>query len=184
VALLERAGIACTITKQPSDWYRSIPLVRQYLDTGVSPLSSETLALLAAADRMMHIETTVEPLLRRGTWVLSNRYVYSSYGFFKVRGADADFVVAVNSRVPKPDFGILIHIDPETAVRRVAKRDKGNVKFEEKDFTYLKLVQEELLRVWPPEFCVVDGMRSVDEVRAEIAAYVMTQLQRPPEDEE
>src|SRR5580658_2667561 len=79
---LQSNGIGCSLTKQPSDWYRQQEFVRNYLDFGVLPCEQSTLAMFAAADRMFHIETVIEPRLTSGGYVLCDRYVYSSLAYF------------------------------------------------------------------------------------------------------
>lgn len=173
---IRASGRDVMCTRQPSDWYRNLPEVRAYLDSGASPLSPGTIALLAAADRMMHLETVVEPALVSGTHVICNRYVYSSYGYFHARGVDREFVADINSAVPKPDLGIFLRTDPLIAVRRVMERGERR-KFEEKSAAYLKKVQDEMLRTWPEGLLVVDGAQPVREISSEIESYVLPKLQ-------
>src|ERR1039457_2859894 len=80
---MQAQGIACTTTRQPTDFYRKHPLVQELFTTGSSHASAETLALLAATDRMLHLDLVIFPLLSSGTSVICNRYVYSSFGYFK-----------------------------------------------------------------------------------------------------
>jgi dTMP kinase len=170
------AGHDVTCTRQPSEWYRKLPEVRTYLDTGQSALSPTAIALLSAADRMMHIDTVILPAVRCGVHVICNRYVYSSFGYFKARGIDPEFVANINAAVPEPDMGVLLKIDPSVAVRRVSERGEDR-KFEEKSADYLESVQQEMLRVWPDRFLVVDAEQPVGEIADQIASYVMQSLQ-------
>lgn len=171
---LTEAGIDFILTKQPTDWYREIPAIKNYLKTGKTELAPDTVALLSAADRMLHINTVVEPSLRRGVSVISNRYVYSAYGYLALRGVDPEFIKAINSRAPQPDLGIMIRIDPYEAVARIAKRDADKANFEEKDPRHLAKVQHEMLRLWPDDFLVVDGSQPAKQIAQQVANYVLT----------
>ena len=170
---LSREKLDFVLTKQPTDWYRNNPIVRRYLDKGSSDCRIETIGLVAAADRMLHIDTFIEPALASGTHVICNRYVYSTYAYFEARGADSAFIAAVNSRVPVPDCGILLQIDPSATVQRIRDRDGDSLKFEERDSGYLAIVQEHLLRNWPDSFCVADGSLPVEDVYATIRRYLV-----------
>lgn len=176
VNFLEDRGFHCLVTKQPSDWYRSQPSVRRFLDDGVRLCSQETLGLLAAADRMQHIETVIAPALAEGVHVVCNRYVYSTYAYFTARGADMEFIRAINSRVPAPDVGILLMIDPEESIARIRRRDGDRNKFEERDAGYLGVVQDALRLHCPPWFLVAEAQRSEDELRTAIAAHIESML--------
>lgn len=62
------------LTKQPTDYYRQDLRVREYLDNGQCG-SMEALAMLAATDRIWHIKTLIEPSLKGGVSVISDRYL-------------------------------------------------------------------------------------------------------------
>jgi dTMP kinase len=172
VNYLRQRGLNVATTKQPTDWYRNHPVAREYLQNGVLPCQPETLGLLAATDRMLHIETEIRPLLNAGTHVICNRYVYSTYAFFAARGADMQFIEAINCRVPEPDLGILLTIDPEVSVRRVRERDASNIKFEERDARYLQRVQDELMRRWPKHFFIGNGEQDKEVIFSQIVSYI------------
>jgi dTMP kinase len=176
VGTLRAHGVPCEGTKQPTDWYRTMPAVREFLDTGRSSVSPDTLALIAAADRMLHLETYVHPRLASGVTLVCNRYVYSSYGYFTVRGVEPAFLTAVNSRVPAPDLGVFLTIPGDEAVRRVAARDGAGAKFEERNAEYLDRVQDEMLAHWPAHFPVVNGCLSREEIAALISDYVVSRV--------
>lgn len=174
--ILSRASVEFVTTKQPTNWYRNLECVRSFLQSGTTECDVNTIALLAAADRMQHIDTIIRPNLVAGRWVVCNRYVYSTFAYFEARGADLDFVRMINSKVVQPDLGILITVDPGVAVQRVRERDKGDVKCEERDPDYLGRVQESLLRHWPSENPVFDGNQDIGAVAASIEKYILQHL--------
>ncbi len=169
---LRANGRPVHVTKQPTDFYRSHVDVRRFLNTGECGVSVDTIALIAAMDRMLHIEKDILPRLRAGEWVVCNRYVYSSYAYFKCRGADYGLVRAINSKVIKPDFGVLLTLPPKIAVERIYRRDGGSRKFEERDPAYLGGVQEVLKSVFPEDFIQIDGQLPMDDVLSRAVEYV------------
>lgn len=170
-ALAEK-GISVYCTKQPTDFYRQHPDIRKFLQTGQSDLSVDTIALVAAMDRMLHIEKEVLPRLRRGMWVICNRYVYSTYAYFECRGADMDFVRSMNRLVPAPDYGFLLKLPPEIAIERVRQRDGGKAKFEERDAKYLGKVQELLDQAMPNELCRLDATEPAGQLLMKAKSYL------------
>lgn len=179
VRALGALGIETHATRQPSNWYRGLPWVRAYLDHGRNECSPAALALLAAADRLIHCETEIGPRIESGHWVVSDRYVYSSYALFRMRGVPEEFVRAINSRVPAPDAGILLVIDPEEAHRRLYQRESGRVKYEERNVSLLRKAQDELLAVWPKEFLVADASIEKERLAGEILEYLKALLPAP-----
>lgn len=152
-------------TRQPSDFYRNHPQVRQFLDTGKSSSSKETIALIAATDRMLHIENTILPRLRDGEIVICDRYVYSTYAYFKARNVDEKFVRELNKYVPEPDLGIFLKVDSKVAIQRILDRDGSSRKFEEKNPDYLDLVQDYLGECIGTMFVTLDSNLPHDEVK-------------------
>jgi dTMP kinase len=151
-------------TRQPTDAYRKNSDVRQYLDTGESNISINTLAMLAATDRMLHIEKIILPQIESGAYVICDRYVYSTYAYFQARGANMTFVKTINQFVPPPDAGIFLNIDVNIAMQRTLKRDGTNRKFEEKNLHYLERVQDYLKSSLPTCFAIIDGAQPESQI--------------------
>lgn len=155
--MLRNNNIDYLITKQPSDYYRQHPEVRRYLDTGQCGVTMETLAVLSASDRMIHMDKVIEPALAQGKWVICNRYVYSAYAYFSARGVDLGFVQALNSKVREPDYGLLIDLPAAISCERVRNRDGDNSKFEEKNVEFMEGVRQTLIDIFPKKYCKIDG---------------------------
>lgn len=79
-------------------------------------------ALLMMADRAEHVARIVAPALKRGDWVVSDRFVgstlaYQGWG----RGLDADELLYLSSWASQgiqPDLTILLVVSPHEALRR------------------------------------------------------------------
>ncbi len=160
------------ITKQPTDSYRNNSDVRSFLDTGKSSISINTLAMLAATDRMLHIEKVIIPNLMNGFHVICDRYVYSTYAYFQERGADLDFVKILNKYVIKPDAGIFLKIDIDVAMARVLNRDGMSRKFEEKDPLKLDRIQNYLKRYIPDYFKIIEAQEDEHTIFTEAIKYL------------
>lgn len=79
-ALAER-GIDCFVTREPggSPGAEAIRALLLEGDGGDWPIEAE--ALLFAAARADHVEKTILPALEQGRWVLSDRFVDSSFAY-------------------------------------------------------------------------------------------------------
>ena len=60
--LLDR-GYSVLATKQPSDFYRKHPAVRNFFRTNLPEGGMESLVMLSALDRQFHLRTVIEPAL-------------------------------------------------------------------------------------------------------------------------
>ena len=78
--ILETLDIEFIITKEPGGGPLGKDLRKILLDkkTFISP---EVELLLMMADRKNHIDNIVEPSLEKGVWVISDRYLDSSYAY-------------------------------------------------------------------------------------------------------
>ncbi len=155
-------------TRQPTDSYRSHPLIRAYLDHGDMSLGMVGIALLAAADRQHHVRTVIAPALAAGQWVITDRYVYSTFAFFTARGLDQRFVRIINSDVPRPDLSVLLDLAPEAARERVQRRDGRVLKHEERSLEFMGRVRRGFLENRDDSFLTVDATASTLANAAEI----------------
>src|SRR3954470_6527968 len=112
-------------------------LIRQVLQrrlfvpdaTGPRNFDWSTMALLFAADRMDHLDSTVAPALRTGAVVISDRYDLSSLAYQSVTahtGADPiPWIRQLNAQALRPDLTIVIDVPAEVAEER--RRARGGV---------------------------------------------------------
>ena len=147
---LRSQGYGVLQTSEPSK-DRIGNFIRRYAERNDSRLTPETEALLFAADRFEHVKTVIEPALRKGRIVISDRYLYSSLAYQGAGGLEVDWIREMNRFAPKPDLGILLDILPEFSLQRVNRR---KTVFEDSDYLrkvrniYLKLVEKgELVRI-------------------------------------
>ena len=173
---MEAAGHSFVQTKQPTDFYRKNVFVQAYLKDGDDSIGMNGLALLAAADREVHMARLVRPTLARGHHVLCNRYVYSSIAYFSARGVDSDFVRLINRHVQVPDLTILTDISPSLARERVIARDGPTLKFEERELDFMKIVQQTFLKLANPSFLVLDGSLPAEKLHHQVIQRVSALL--------
>ena len=147
--------------------------IRRYAERNDSRLTPETEALLFAADRFEHVKTIIEPALRRGRIVISDRYLYSSLAYQGAGGLEVDWIREMNRFAPKPDLGILLDILPEFSLQRVNRR---KTVFEVSD--YLRKVRNIYLQlVEGGELVRIDADKPRKAVQAEVFSLVQELLE-------
>jgi dTMP kinase len=130
-------------------------------------------ALLFAADRIEHLEREVLPALDEGNIVISDRYVYSSLAYQGAAGLSLEWIEKINEHALKPDLGVFIDIELETAMNRLkAKKSvmENTATLQKVRHVYMKFVAKgELVRI--------DGNRAKAEVAEALADVVLKFLE-------
>lgn len=116
-------------TKQPTNAVRESDIFRTYMDNpNHDAYDYRSLSLLAASDRLQHVNKVVEPQMAEGKIVISDRYFYSCLANLRARGFENDeWIYEIAESVVKPDIAFFFDVPVETAVKRVRSR------IEEKD---------------------------------------------------
>ena len=117
-------GIDVVLTKEPGGT-RSGRTLRRMLLQGAS-LDPMTELLLYAADRREHVRQVIEPALRAGRAVISERFTastvaYQGYG----RGLDLKLIEMLNKAAAgrvRPDLTVILDIQPEKARARMSEK--------------------------------------------------------------
>ena len=182
VAHLRRRGRAAHGTREPSAGPVG-RLLREMLAGGHAPapgqrVAGDTMALLFAADRRDHLDREIEPMLRAGSDVVSDRYLLSSLAY---QGEEADrlWVRQLARDLRDPDLTILLEVPIAVAAERRARAGRPVERYDAD--SYLAKVAfnyRELAAVEGDEgdVVVLDGTASVDHVAEAIAGIVDTRL--------
>lgn len=177
-------GLAAHVTAEPSAGPVG-SIIRQVL-TGrlvvrsrdiVAPPSWRAMSLFFAADRLDHVESEIEPNLRDGVNVVSDRYVYSSVIYQSVSSGTEDsipWIKELNRYAKKPDLVLYLRVRPDEALRRRSERDRSAELFDD------PAMQRRLAEAYDRlpdlfsdhEIAVIDGNRDVAEVAAECWRHV------------
>ena len=151
-----------------------------------SAFEAQTMALLFAADRLDHLAAEVEPLLRDGAVVLSDRYDLSSlaYQSASARGADPAETIAwirsLNRHARRPDVTVVLDVSPEVAEARRRSRG-GSAELYDDEGLQARLASayraaESLV---PGDVVLhVDGDAPADEVTAAVVAALAPYVER------
>ncbi|MBC3868646.1 dTMP kinase [Undibacterium oligocarboniphilum] len=142
----------------------------------------ETEALLMFAVRREHIAQVIEPALKRGDWVISDRFTDASFAYQGGgRHLSLEKLNVLEQWVHphlQPDLTLLFDVPLEVARARLnATRDLD--KFEQEKATFFADTRNEYLRraaEFPQRFRIIDSTRSIDEIRVQIDVLIDTLL--------
>jgi dTMP kinase len=170
---LERSGVEVVATREPG----GTPLAEQIrtllLEVREEPMAGLTELLLVFAARAQHIDQVIEPALRRGAWVLCDRFTDASYAYQGGgRELDAGVIAKLEALVHgrlQPDLTLYLDLPPAAAAVRLEGRELDRFERERADFfervraTYLERARR-LARIR-----VIDASAALEVVQRNIA---------------
>lgn len=159
------------LTVQPTDWFRNQPINRHFLEHGGSEIRARILSLMSAADRINHVHEVILPALNEGKVVICDRYVYAAFGVFIHRGVDSKFISDINRGLPKPDYAFYLNVSPEVLIQRLNHRDKGTLKYEEREIDRIISITRTYEQMGP-QLINIDGNQEVDQVANSIMQHI------------
>lgn len=140
------------LTKQPTNSVRNSEIFRTYMDSpNHDAYDYRSLSLLAASDRLQHVNKVIEPAMNEGKIVLSDRYFYSCLANLRARGYEEDqWILEISQSVIKPDISFFFDVPVDMAIKRVRNR------IEEKD-RYIDVELQYKLRTQYINICKNNG---------------------------
>lgn len=184
---LQQKGKAVFRTREPG----GTPLgeaIRNLLqhDPAGRDMTPEAELLLFAASRAQLVCESILPALAAGAIVLCDRFMDSTTVYQGVaRKIESDAVTRINHFAvgsAHPDLTILIDIEPEVGMARVHSRSGGKLdRMESEAIGFFKAVRQgylELAENNPERFIVLDGSKSIEQLRQQIWGVVQEQLKQ------
>ncbi len=144
---LQSRNIKPVLTKQPTEAVRQSPIFRTYMNSpDHEAYSYRSLSLLAASDRIQHTEKEIEPALKNGSVVISDRYFYSCLANLRARGFVKDrWLYEIAQFIVKPSISFFLDVPVETAVKRVRQREEEKERYIDMELQYR--LREEYLKI-------------------------------------
>jgi dTMP kinase len=123
--------------------------------------------MLYSANRYEH-KDQIDAWLSKGKIVIINRYCESNIAYGVASGLSHEWLLSLESLMPKSDYVLLIKISPELSLSRKQKRDKFEL-----DLVFLQRVcQAYAALAKGSNWFSIEGNRSPGEVRNEISKLV------------
>ena len=177
---LQEEGLAFVKTREPGGTKNGIKIREILLEKQNMALDPLTEVLLYYADRKQHIEELIKPNLKKGLWILSDRYWASTSAYqCGGRGIDENFVQIIKQKICQniePDLWILLDLPIEDSLKRlfIAKKDNRdrlemeNSAFHQrvKDY-YLKLAKKE-----PHKWLILSATKKPQELLEQVLSHL------------
>jgi dTMP kinase len=180
---LREQGYDVVNTHEPGATKIGMRLRALLLDTTHAGMSAQCEALLYAADRAEHVAKVVDPALRRGAVVITDRYIDSSLAYQGAgRGLSGSAILRINTWAADgriPDLTILLDMDPEAGLsRRASSADR----LEAEPVEFHRRVRAgflDLAHASPDRYLVLDATAPVDEISRQIKDGIRQVLPDP-----
>lgn len=95
---LTKKSYDLVVTKEPTN-----TVLGNFVRQEQNVLAGKALACLAAADRINHINQTIEPALENGQIVISDRCIFSAYLYNKMDNVSFDYTSSLYEGIRNPD---------------------------------------------------------------------------------
>ena len=177
IAALNLRGIEVVSTREPGGTRLGEQLRALLLIEAMHP---ETETLLMFAARREHIATVIEPALKRGAYVLSDRFTDATYAYqCGAKGVAGSKIKQLEKWVQgnlQPDLTILFDVPVEVSLQRLIdsrepdKFERENAQFFEKlRHAYLSRAAEN-----PQRFHVINANQTLEKVKALVEIIIKT----------
>lgn len=182
---LEAEGKTVLITREPGGTVIGEKIRNLLQDPShENAISDMTELLLFSASRAELIASRIQPALERGEIVICDRFYDSTYVYQGLgRAIDMNIVEQLNQITVgplKPDLTILLDLDAKIGIERAKSRQSGELdRIENESLDFFEAVREGYLALAKKEterFKIIDGLLSVDEIKAIIWETVENKL--------
>ena len=177
IAALKARGIEVVSTREPGGTRLGEQLRALLLTDAMHP---ETETLLMFAARREHIDSVIQPALKRGAWVLSDRFTDATYAYqCGAKGVDSKKIKQLEKWVQgslQPDLTLLFDVPVEISMTRLSNAREPD-KFEREDAKFFeKLRQAYLTRASenPSRFRVINANQALDKVKILVEEIIST----------
>jgi dTMP kinase len=180
---LRDQGFDVVMTREPGSTKMGMRLRALLLDKQSSGLSPRAETLLYAADRAQHVAEVIQPALRRGAIVVTDRYVDSSLAY---QGAGRELKVNEITDVNRwatsglvPDLTIVLDVPADVGLTRFAS-PADRIESEPREFhERVRRGFRALADAEPHRYLVIDGTQPQTEISRQIHDRVRAILPDP-----
>ncbi|MDC0576960.1 dTMP kinase [Gammaproteobacteria bacterium] len=175
--ILTERHIDFILTKEPGGGPLGKDL-RAMLLSKSSEISPEVELLLMMADRKNHIDNLVMPNINKGVWVISDRYLDSTYAYQgggrQINTSKIDSLARLLD-LPQPDLTLLFDLPPPMALDRAKKRSELD-RFESEPMDFHERIRDAYVSLNednPERFRLIDSSVDFLEVKKQVETVVL-----------
>ena len=170
---LEENNIEYIVTREPGGTPLAEEIRSLILSHREEKMHDETELLLMFAARSQHINEKIKPAIEAGKWVISDRFVDSSYVYQgAARGGDLaqiDQLAAWVLQGCKPDRTLLFDVPVDVGLSRVAKRAQSD-RLDDEPMAFHQMVRDAFLqRVKTNDhYALINAAQSIEQVNRDV----------------
>lgn len=171
--------IAHQVTREPGGTPLGDQIRELLLTTQGAPPTPRAEALLYQAGRAQHVENLIRPSLKKGEWVLSDRYAASSLAF-QAKGRDLEegeilWLNHFSTGGLEPDLYVLLDLTVEESTRRLSSRGGDTDRFEREKKDFHIRVREAFLKLAshsPERWLVLQADQKPEELLRQLVHHL------------
>ena len=146
-----KKNIKIKTTREPGGSYNAEQIRKLIFKSSIKNLSPMTEALLHISARSDHLETLIKPNLRKGIWVICDRFrdstiAYQGYG----NGLKTNVLEIMQNSIFNnfhADLTIILDMDITKCFKRIKKRKSGIQKYEKMKIQFHRKVRAGFLKI-------------------------------------
>jgi len=167
------------VTREPGGTELGEQIRTLLLTPSTTGMAADTELLLMFAARAEHVEQVIKPALKRGDWVLSDRFVDATFAYQgHGRGIDPQRISTLSDWVLKglqTDVTFLFDLPVEMGQKRVLARNQGVDRFEQEKVDFFQRIRESYLQraqQEPNRIKVIDASRTIVEIELQLTVLL------------
>lgn len=175
---LNSCGLSLLLTREPGGTELA-EKIRALILNQQAEMTAITEALLMFAARAQHTSEVILPALKKGLWVLCDRYTDASFAYQGGGRGLADEVIADLEKIAtdslQPDLTLLLDLEVEEGVSRSHARGAAADRFESEALSFKAAIRAAYLRrqsLYPHRIKLIDAARPATEVHGDIVEYI------------
>ena len=175
---LVASGADVVCTREPGGTPLAERIRALLLDPEHEPASPQAELLLMFASRAQHVRETILPALKRGAWVLCDRFTDSSYAYQGGgRGLDPAWIATLEREVVgiRPGLTLLLDVGVDEGRERARGRDLAPDRIERERDEFFERVRAAYLAraaAEPQRIRVLDASRPAADVASEAVSLL------------
>jgi dTMP kinase len=180
---LRQTGREVVITREPGGSPGGEAIRKLLLEGDADKWSPISEALLMYAARADHLERTIEPALKRGAVVITDRFADSTMAYQGLAGDLGEQAVSTLYELVVaargPDLTIILDLPVEEGLKRSGATGDAEQRFESKGAAYQEKVRQAFLEIArrEPERCaVVSAKDGIADVAGRIREVIQTRF--------
>lgn len=180
-ASLREAGIPVLRTREPGGSKGAEAIRKLVVEGAVDAWHPTTEALLFMTARYDHLHTHILPALKRGEWVLCDRFFDSTFVYQGIaKGVGEAWLRQLYALLygnEGPDVSFMFDIKPADGLARAAARGEGEARFEAMGEAYHTQVHagfKACVAAEPARWLTLDASRSIADIHADVVAHMQT----------